>query len=287
MIRILHRRPEPEAPPQPRVGLALGAGGSKGFAHIGVLRVLQEAGIHIDVISGTSVGAIVGALYAAGFDLDQIHEGMHGADRRLRRWTVSTTSLWSDRGLRELLEQAGADTRFEDLNMPFAAVVTDLTGGGCRALDTGPLWPAVQASAAIPGIFPPSIIEGHYLVDGGMVCPVPVDAARALGADIVIAVDLGDSEPMDSGLVAPWPLRGRKPHLVGLLRRARQVQQWQIDRSALRAADAVIRPGIPGWRWQDFSQNGVAYATLGEEAARSALPAIEALLSGGLVVRAG
>lgn len=275
MIRLLQRTPPAT---RPRVGLALGGGGSKGFAHLGVMRVLREEGIPIDVIAGTSIGAIIGALHCAGFGLDHILEGMRGADRRVRRWRLSRLAVWSDEGLRDLLEASGAELRFEDLWLPFAAVATDLTSGTCAVLDQGPLWPAVQASCAMPGIFPPANIGGHLMIDGGVACPVPAQAARRLGADVVIAVDLGEhdspSEP------PPWPAKGKTPGPMALWSRVREIQRWQIDRYSAEAADVVIKPGIRQWRWRDFSSNGDVYMAAGEEAARKALAQIAALVAG-------
>ena len=273
MIRLLQR---PVAPDPPRVGLALGGGGSKGFAHIGAMEVLLEAGIPIDVVAGTSIGAIIGALYAAGFDLQHINNGMQGADRRVRRWRLSRLAVWSDRGLRDLLEASGAELRFEDLWLPFAAIATDLTTGECAVLTRGPLWLAVQASCAMPGIFPPADIDGHLLVDGGVACPVPAAAARHLGADIVIAVDLGDRHALRE---RPWPAKGRLPTPMAMWARIREVQRWQVESFAVQAADVVIHPGISRWRWRDFSHNGEAYREAGAEAARRALPDIERLLA--------
>jgi NTE family protein len=239
--------------------------------------VLRDNGVPVDAISGTSIGSIIAALYAAGFDLDHIQEGMRGADRRVRRWRLSRSAVWSDRGLRELLEQAGAELRFDDLWLPFAAVATDLTRGACVSLDSGPLWPAVQASCAIPGVFPPVQIDDSYLVDGGISCPVPVDAVRDLGADFVIAVDLSEAPPEDAGSL-PWPLRGRRPHVMSVLGRVREVQRWQLDRYSVRSANVVVRPGLGRWRWRDFSSHADAYAIAGERAALQALPAIRELL---------
>ncbi|HEY7268274.1 MAG TPA: patatin-like phospholipase family protein [Dehalococcoidia bacterium] len=274
MIRLLQRTPPVT---QPKVGLALGGGGSKGFAHIGVMQVLRDEGIPIDVIAGTSIGSIIGALYSAGFGLDHILEGMRGADRRIRRWRLSRLSVWSDRGLRDLLEASGAELRFEDLWLPFAAVATDLTDGTCCVLDKGPLWLAVQASCAMPGIFPPVDIDGHLLVDGGVACPVPAQAARRLGADVVIAVDLGEH---DTAAGPPaWP-RGKVPGPMALWSRVREIQRWQIDRYSAEAANVVIKPGIRQWRWSDFSSGGDAYMAAGTEAVRRALPEITSLLAG-------
>jgi NTE family protein len=125
------------------------------------------------------------------------------------------------------------------------------------------------------GIFPPAHIDGHLLVDGGVACPVPAAQARNLGADIVVAVDLGDRHAIEE---ARWPAKGRLPSPVALWGRIREVQRWQIERFAVQEADLVIRPGIKHWRWRDFSSSGEEYREAGAEAARRALPEIERLL---------
>ena len=173
------------------VGIALGAGAAKGLAHLGVLRVLKENNVPIDYIAGSSIGAIIGALYASeAFELEEMEEMIIGADRKVRRWNIPVTSLWRDSGLRRLLSDPGPTTQFNELPTPFVAVATDLASGREVALRDGLIWRAVQASVSIPGIFPPMLISGHHLVDGGVVCPVPTQAVRDLGADIAIAVDL-------------------------------------------------------------------------------------------------
>ena len=172
------------------VGLALGAGAAKGFAHIGVLRVLGDCRVPIDYIVGTSIGAIIAAGYACGLSLKEIEGFLQGADRKLARWTLPFRSIWSDGGLIKMLRAPIPVTRFRDLPIPFAAVATDIATGREAILRRGLVWRAVQASATVPGIFPPPTIRGRQLVDGGLVNPVPGQAVRDLGADIVIAVDL-------------------------------------------------------------------------------------------------
>ncbi len=174
-----------------RIGLALGAGASHGWAHIGVIRELAAAGIVPDIVCGTSAGALVGAHYAAG-RLD-----------KLERWVLGLTvgrtldflrlkrghSLFSERLLRELGENFRGQ-RIEDLNVPFAAVATELVGGREFRIRTGSIARAVAASGAYPLLFPPVRVENRWLIDGCLVNPVPVSACRALGADVVIGVSL-------------------------------------------------------------------------------------------------
>lgn len=176
----------------PRIGLALGAGGARGWAHIGALRALQEAGLRPEVITGTSMGAAVGAAYAAG-KLDDLEAWALGLDRR----TVLGLFDFSFRGgliqasrIFEHLEGILPDCNIEDLPMPFAAVATDFERGNAVRMTKGSLRDAIRASIAIPGLISPSLVEQRWMMDGGLVDPVPVSPCRALGADFVIAVEL-------------------------------------------------------------------------------------------------
>lgn len=178
----------------PRVGLALGSGGARGAAHVGVLKVLEREGIEVAAIAGSSIGAMVGGAYAAGLPLSRIEEEWLTANRaRLLRSFLPTfprAGLSSGAGLRRYLREILGDVRVEDLPTPFAAVATDLDTGEAVVLRRGPLVEAIRASTAIPGIFQPVRWEGRLLVDGGMVEPLPIPVCRELGAEVVIAVDV-------------------------------------------------------------------------------------------------
>lgn len=194
----------------PRIGLALGGGAARGWAHIGVLRELQSRGIEPDVVSGTSAGALVGAIYLCG-GLDWFEKWL----RRLGRLEIvryldvtfpAGGGLLEGKRLMDFLREHLGDPRIEALGRPFAAVVTDLGTGRESWLREGPLFGAVRASMAFPGLFTPVQIDGRWLVDGGLVNPVPVSVCRALGADVVIAVHT------DGGRVGrrtPWSLGGQ------------------------------------------------------------------------------
>jgi NTE family protein len=176
-----------------RVGLALGSGSARGWAHIGVIRALEEAGIRPDIVCGTSIGALVGAAYAAG-ELDGFEQWV----RRLAMKDVVAFmdvnlrgGLFKGRRLMGFFQQRFADRPIEKLALPFAAVATALHSGTEIWLRNGSTLDAVRASIALPGLFTPVLNDGTVLVDGGLVNPVPVSLARAMGADVVIAVDLG------------------------------------------------------------------------------------------------
>ncbi len=177
---------------RPRVGLALGSGSARGWAHIGVIRALEQAGIRPDVVCGTSIGALVGAAYAAG-ELDRLEQwvlGLRISDVAAFVDVSLRSGLLKGERLMDFFRRNFADRPIEDLAMPFAAVATSLHTGAELWLRRGSVLDAVRTSIAVPGLFAPVLCEGSVLVDGGLVNPVPVSLARAMGADVLIAVDL-------------------------------------------------------------------------------------------------
>src|SRR5262245_14915329 len=184
---------EPKAPPVPRIGIALGGGAARGFAHIGVLRVLAQNNIVPDIVVGTSIGAAVGACYAAGH-LDAFEDwARHLTSRGVLSYldiSLGGSGLIGGARLAARLEQTLGDTLIEDLPRRYAAIATELGTGHEIWLTHGRALDAARASYALPGIFTPIRVGGRWLVDGALVNPVPVSAARALGARLVIAVNL-------------------------------------------------------------------------------------------------
>jgi NTE family protein len=226
-----------------RVGLALGAGSARGWAHIGVIRALERAGVHPDIVAGTSIGALVGAAYASG-ELDRLEKWVLelGVADVIRFMDLSFGggAFKGDR-LIEFFRRQAPDRPIETLALAFGAVATSLNTGAEVWLRSGSMLEAVRASIALPGVFTPVRREGSFLVDGGLVNPVPVSLARAMGADIVIAVDLGSD------------ILGRRfrpaRHTVTP---AGGVQKWLLDlRASLGAAaeveshDDAAQPSIP------------------------------------------
>lgn len=187
-----------------RIGLALGGGGARGWAHIGVIRALQAAGLQPDVVAGTSMGAAVGAAYAAG-TLDAFEAWARRLDRRtlLSLFDVSFRGglIGANRVFDEL-QDILPEIDIEQLGMPFAAVATDLERGTAVRIRRGSLQDAVRASIAIPGLISPARKDGRWMVDGGLSDPVPVSAARALGADAVVAVELSASLALSPALAS-------------------------------------------------------------------------------------
>ncbi|NLG33949.1 MAG: patatin-like phospholipase family protein [Lentisphaerae bacterium] len=204
-----------------RVGLALGSGGARGWAHLGVLQALQEREIRVDVIAGTSMGAIAGAFLAAG-RIETLREVAETLDwRRLRQffWEVSLSrsGLTDGRKLLEETETLLGVSEFRELDLPFRAVATDLNSGGEVVMDSGNLIQALRASISIPGLFSPVWIGRRLLLDGGLVNPVPVNVARDMGAQVVLAVDVSQGIEPERKPEAP-PERKRERSAGGPLR---------------------------------------------------------------------
>jgi len=176
-----------------RVGLALGSGSARGLAHIGVLRAIEAAGIAVDCVAGASMGALIGAVYAAG-KLDGLETTFQSFDWKKTLsffdFVLPKSGLIDGAKVAALVREHVGSARIEDLSVRFAAVATDITRGEEVVLDRGDVIDAVRASVAVPGIFTPLRRDGRLLVDGGLTNPVPASVARALGAQVVIAVDL-------------------------------------------------------------------------------------------------
>ena len=181
---------EPSAKP-PRVGLALAGGFARGIAHVGVLRALTNAGIPIDAVAGTSVGALIGACYCAGVPLDQMEQiASTTTFADFGRWTPSWLGLATNQRMERYLERFTAVKTFEELTTPFAIAATDINAGVTVYYTRGPIGPPLRGSCAYPGLFVPIQFENRTLVDGFLTAPVPVEGALLLGADVVIAVYL-------------------------------------------------------------------------------------------------
>src|SRR5213080_1367902 len=250
------------------VGLALGGGFARGFAHLGVLKVFQEHNVRVSHIAGSSVGSILGAAYASGAPLERIVDSC----RRLRfrdiaRWRVSRLGLASNQRLGELVERVFGSRQFEDLRIPLAVVATDLSSGEPVVFTQGNLVDAIRASCAFPGLFEPVEIGTRCLADGGLVAPVPTRATRDIGAATVIGISVG----MQDGH------RGAPTNIFQVVSRAvsaaqkHQLEVWE------RHADLVLRPDVQSLAWDDFHRAEEAIAA-GAAAACRALPRIEKLL---------
>jgi NTE family protein len=285
---------------RPRLGIALGSGSARGWAHIGVLRALQEAGIEPDVVCGTSIGAFVGAAYASG-DLDKLEAWAGGLSRSdvLGFFDVSLTGgLIKGAKLLDFASTAFLDNTFADLDRPFACVATDLATGHEIWLREGSVADAVRASIALPGLFSPQRLDGRFLVDGGLVNPVPVSLCRVLDAEVVIAVDLGmdmlttlqrrNGKPAVAGggwrnAVGRWFGGGEDkpvlPSLADVVSSSIAIMQGRISRSRLAGepADVLITPRLGQLNLLDYHRAGEAIVA-GRKAAEHMLPLLHSLL---------
>lgn len=273
----------------PRIGLALGGGGARGLAHIGVLKVLEASGIKIDVIAGTSIGALVGATYAlepqaaavaakaeafinspsyeqSGLDLFKKKKAVENffgqvatfvKERLVINLAASRPSLVGGWRIALVAEFMLADRAFADLKIPFACVATDLDTGEEVVYQTGPLREAVRASMSIPGFLPPVHYRGRRLVDGAVLAPVPIQACRNLGADFVIAVDV--SQSLDG--VADTE------NVIDIIFRANTITNRALNDLLTHHADVVIRPNVGRTHWAEFRALHELIAE-GERAAR-------------------
>jgi NTE family protein len=253
---------------RPGIGLALGGGFARGFAHLGVLRVLEQNHIPIACIAGTSVGSILGAAYASGAPLARIIATCRTLRfRDIARWRVSRLGLASNHRLGDLIERVFEARQFEDLRIPMAVVATDLNTGEPVILTHGNLVDAIRASCAFPGLFEPVEIGTRCLADGALVAPVPTRAARDLGAQYVLGVSVG---LQDGHHGAPSNLFQVVARAVSAAQK-HQLEVWE------RHADLVLRPDVHSIAWDDFDRADEAIEA-GAAVARHALPRIQKVL---------
>ena len=248
--------------------MALGGGFSRGFAHLGVLQVLEQNHIPISHIAGTSVGSILGAAYASGAPLAKILATCRTLKfRDIARWRVSRLGLASNHRLADLMEHVFEARQFEQLRIPLAVVATDLATFDPVVFTQGNLADAIRASCAFPGLFEPVEIGTRCLADGGLVAQVPTIAARQIGAERVLAVSVGIQDGR----------HGAPKNIFQVVARAvcaaqkHQLESWE------RHADLVLRPDVQHLAWDDFERASDAIEA-GAVAAKRALPRIKKLL---------
>jgi len=262
---------------RPVVALALGSGGARGFAHVGVIKSLEAAGIPIDIVVGASSGAVVAALYAGGYSASQLDE----LAARLETSDLIDVSPFDGfrvRGerLAQFVTESLQHRPMEGLPKAFAVVATDAQTGAMVVFNRGNPGPAVRASSSVPRLFVPPVIGGREYLDGGLVSPVPVKLARAMGADIVIAVDI--SRVGAARTAANPPAAGAAGTASRSARRA------LLD-AELAEASVVIRPQLARSGLLDFEQKAASLAA-GEDAARAMLPALERAIAAAAQLRA-
>lgn len=249
------------------IGLALSGGAARGAAHVGVLRVLERENIPIDVVSGVSAGSIVGALYCAGVSLDDMTNAMRDFHwSKVASLTLSPHGWLSFQRLEKMVVQLIGDVWFSELKKPFAIGTTDLLTGRPITFMAGRVAPLVRASCSIPGLVVPLEYGSYWLADGGVSCNLPSQAARALGADIVIGVDL----------VKPYTRKNFGP--LGIASTALEILVRHSG-GGLESADVVISPALDNKTYSRFSRYR-EMIELGEQAAEAMLPILRATIEG-------
>jgi NTE family protein len=262
--------PPPKPVRPPRVGLALGGGAARGFAHIGVIQVLEENGIHPDLVAGTSAGSLVAALYASGMNGQQLAALASSMDESaITDWELPGWNRGLIRGeaLADYVRETTGRVPLEKMKIPLGIVATDLDSGKGILFQRGDVGTAVRASSAVPAVFEPVKIGSHEYVDGGLSSPVPVRAAREMGADVVIAVDISQ---LPDGALTNNSLR--------MLLQTFSIMGRSINELELKDADVVVRPRLGGVAGTDFTLRKKNIEA-GRAAALAMLPSIKAKLA--------
>jgi NTE family protein len=260
--------PVPVQKPAPRIALVLGGGAARGFAHIGVIKALEAQGIVPDMVVGTSAGSVVGALYASGmsgFDLQNLALRMQ--EEMVADWTLPNRGVLKGEALQLFINQNVKNLTIQKLPKPLGVVATDLQSGEKVLFRRGDTGVAVRASSAVPGMIQPVEISGRDYVDGGLTSPVPVQSARAMGADFVIAVDISNVSRRD-----------RLTGTLDVMLQTFAIMGHTISRHELKEADIVIRPKTSAVSSTDFEGRHLAILE-GEKAAAAIMPELKARLA--------
>ncbi len=266
-VVVVPPAPKP-VPKPPRIGLALGGGAARGFAHIGVIQVLEENGIKPDLVVGTSAGSLVAALYASGHSGRQLGVMAAGMDEAtLTDWAFPLRGAIRGDALARFVRKSTGGKTIEQMALPLGIVATDLDDGQPILFRRGDAGQAVRASSAVPAVFQPVKIGGREYVDGGLVAPVPVRYAKQMGADFVIAVDITD------------PPDGKNTgDAMRMLLQTFSIMGRSINNFELREADVVLRPRLNGVSSADFAARKRSIAA-GREIALAMLPDLKARLA--------
>lgn len=254
---------------QPKIGLALGGGFARGLAHVGVLKALEEEQIPIDFIAGTSVGALIAAVYASGTSLAEMErQGCLTRFRDFGRWKLSRMGMASNERLEELMHRFTTVKYFKDLKMPLSIVATDIIKGESVHMIEGEIGPALRASCAYPGLFLPVEYKGKVLVDGFLTEQVPAEAVRELGAEMVIAVHL-----------EPGLLDDRPRNTIEVISRSFSIIQSVSNQPWREMVDVLIEPDVHHILWDEFAKTPQLVAA-GRDVTYAVMPKIRALMSG-------
>jgi NTE family protein len=268
--RELSRKNEPVASPRaPQIGLALGGGFARGIAHIGVLKVLEQEGIPVRVMTGTSVGALIGACYCSGLSIPEMEDVAHSVRfTTFARWTVSRFGFASNDRMVAFLNRTLKVKTFEELRIPLGVTATDFNTGEGVVFHSGSIIDPVRASCAYPGMFLPVEIRGQYLIDGMLSHPVPTRPLHEMGADRVLAVHLKGT----------WATGGAPRHLFDVIGQSFAIAQDAMSCLWREAADLVIEPDVAGFGYDDFKRAD-ELIHVGEVAMRAALPTVRQWLA--------
>lgn len=262
--REFSRKAPQDAQRVPAIGLALGGGFARGIAHIGVLKVLEEENIPVRVVTGTSVGALIGAAYCSGLSCEELEQVAHAVRfTTFARWTLSRYGFASNDRMVSFLARTLKVKTFEELRIPLGVSATDFNTGEGVVFHSGPLIDPIRASCAYPGMFLPVEIRGRYLVDGMLSHPVPTRPLREMGAERVLAVHLKGT----------WAKGGAPRHLFDVIGQSFAIAQDAMSSLWRGAADLIIEPDVGGFAYDDFKRAD-DLMHVGEVAMREALPAV-------------
>jgi NTE family protein len=268
--RELSRQVAPALPSRiPAIGIALGGGFARGIAHVGVLKVLEQEGIPVRLVAGTSVGALIGAAYCSGVSVEELHEMAHNVRfTTFARWTLSRCGFASNDRMISFLTRFLKVKTFEELRIPLGVTATDFNTGEGVVFHSGSIIDPVRASCAYPGMFLPVQMRGRYLVDGMLSHPVPTRPLREMGAERVLAVHLKGT----------WANGGAPRHLFDVIGQSFAIAQDAMSTVWRQAADLVIEPDVAGFAYDDFKRAD-DLVRVGEAAMKNALPEVRKWLA--------
>ncbi|HWO74814.1 MAG TPA: patatin-like phospholipase family protein [Bacillus sp. (in: firmicutes)] len=251
----------------PKIGIALGSGGARGFAHLGVLKILEQEGIPIHFLAGSSMGSIIACFYSAGHSMERLYSLSKAFRRKYYLdFTVPKMGFIAGKRIKEFIRLFTHHMNLEDLPIPVAVVATDIKTGEKVIFKQGPIAEAVRASIAIPGIFVPERYQGRLLVDGGVVDRVPVSVVKEMGADLVIGVDVS-SVKMNEDVTT----------IYDVIMQSYDIMQMEIGRHREKTSDLMIKPNVEMYSGRAFT-NIEEIINIGEEAARQQLPNLMELI---------
>ena len=265
-----------------KIGLALGSGAARGLVHIGVLKVLEKEDIHIDMIAGTSMGPLVGALYAQVKDASELEKAaVYWGSKRfslLADPALSKTGLVQGRKIDDMLRTIIGDIEFDDLDIPFTCVAADIWTGDEVVIKEGSVVEGIRASISIPVLFALAKLQGRYLVDGGLINPVPVSVLKEMGADFTIAVNVTPDVQGRLPVASEEEVKLKEPNIFNVIMQMVHIVGYRGVKSSLVEANVIIEPQVTHIGWGDFHRAQECILQ-GELAAQTAIPEIKRKLA--------